>query len=91
VAAVNNGCTACGAIGFQVFHFDGGSPIKHYSAVLQGKRPFKQFGWDGDNHLYALSADGFLFVYTATPTSVTGAPGSPYSIPEASSLIVLQI
>ena len=75
--------------GFQLFHFNGSSPIKHYTGVLQANHTFKQFGWDGANHLFATSYDGFLFVYTVTPTSIEEAPGSPYSIPEAGSLIVL--
>jgi hypothetical protein len=58
--------------------------------VLQPGHQFTQFGWDSANHLYALSADGLLFVYTVTPTSITEAPGSPYSIPEAGNLIVLE-
>ena len=90
VAGDNFGCGGCGAIGFQLFHFDGSSPIKDYSGVLQPSHQFTQFGWDGANHLYALSADGFLFVYTVTPTSIKEAPGSPYSIPEAGNVIILQ-
>ena len=89
VAGDNSSCDPC-SLGFQVFHFDGSSPIKHYSGVLQASHQFTQFGWDGANHLYALSADGFLFVYTVTPTSITEAPGSPYSIPEAGNVIVLE-
>jgi hypothetical protein len=74
--------------GFQIFHFNGSSPITHYSAVLQPGIPFQQFAWDGDNHLYALGG-GELFVYTVTSTSIKEASGSPYSIPESSSVIVL--
>jgi hypothetical protein len=76
--------------GFQIFHFDGGSPIKHYSGLLQSKTEIDQFGWDADNHLYALGG-GQLFVYTVTPTSIEEVAGSPYSIPEASSVIVLNL
>ena len=79
---------AVGGPGFQVFHFNGSSPITHYTGRLQGDSGFQQFGWDGDNHLYALGG-GKLFVYTVTSTSIKEAPGSPYSIPEASSVIVL--
>jgi hypothetical protein len=90
VAGNNFGCGGCGSIGFQIFHFNGSSPITHYTGLIQASHPFTQFGWDGANHLYALSADGFLFVYTVTPTSITEAPGSPYSIPEAGNVIVLE-
>jgi hypothetical protein len=81
---------AVGGQGFQVFHFDGGSPITQYSGVLQPGYQFQEFGWDGDNHLYALGG-GKLFVYEVTPTSIKQASGSPYSIPESSSVIVLSI
>jgi hypothetical protein len=78
---------AVGGPGFQVFHFNGSSPITHYTGRLQTDYGFQQFGWDGDNHLYALGG-GKLFVYTVTSTSIKEASGSPYSIPEASSVIV---
>jgi 6-phosphogluconolactonase (cycloisomerase 2 family) len=76
--------------GFQIFHFNGGSPITAFSGVLQPDYVFQQFGWDKNNHLYALGG-GYLFVYTVTDTSITPVPGSPYSIPESSSLIVLDL
>jgi len=81
---------AVGGPGFQVFHFNGSSPITHYTGRLQADYGFQQFGWDGDNHLYALGG-GKLFVYTVTPTSIKEASGSPYSIPEASSVIFLSL
>jgi len=55
--------------------------------LLQAEDNFEEFGWDRDNHLFALSGNA-LFVYTATPTSIKQTAGSPYSIPQASSLIV---
>lgn len=85
---------AVGGQGFQIFHFNGSSPITHYSGVLQpalqigGSRLFKQLAWDSSNHLYALGG-GKLFVYTVTPTSITEAPGSPYSISGANSVVVV--
>jgi hypothetical protein len=79
---------AVGGTGFQVFHFNGGNPITPYTGLLQAADQFLQFGWDTANHLYALS-NGQLRVYTVTPTSFEEDAGSPYSIPEASSLIVL--
>jgi hypothetical protein len=75
--------------GFQVFHFNGANPIKHYTGLLQ-KEFIQEFGWDKENHLYALSGDK-LYVYTATSSSVKEASGSPYSIPEAASVIVLSL
>ena len=49
-----------------------------------------QVFWDNANHLYAISISaGKLYVFTATPTSVSQAPGSPHSIADLQSLIVL--
>ena len=42
--------------------------------------------WENANHVYALGSDakgGKLWAYTATPTSVTEARASPYSITNA--------
>jgi hypothetical protein len=83
-------CSNCGAPGFQVFHFNGSSPITHYTGVLHSSEKFVQFGWDSENHLYALSTTN-LHVYEATSTSIKEVSGSPYSIPEASSVIVLSL
>jgi hypothetical protein len=79
-----------GDMGFQLFHFNGASPITPYTGVLQGSYIIDQFGWDKSNHLYVLGG-GYLWVYTVTPTSIKEAPGSPYSIPESSSVIVLDL
>lgn len=76
--------------GFQLFHFNGASPITKYSGVLHSSESFVQFAWDKSNHLYALSTTN-LHVYTVTSTSIKEVSGSPYSIPEASSLIVLSL
>jgi hypothetical protein len=78
-----------GVNGFQIFHYNGSSPVTKYTGAIQKGDSFIQFCWDSDNHLYALSGNGKLFVYTVTPTSIAEAPGSPYSIPEASSIIAL--
>jgi hypothetical protein len=79
---------AAGGNGFQVFHFNQANPVTRYTGLLQPKIQFLQFGWDKNNHLFALGSRA-LYVYTVTPTSIKEAPGSPYSIPEASSVIVL--
>jgi hypothetical protein len=81
---------AVGGKGFEIFHFNGSSPITRYSGALQTGTQFQQFSWDGENHLYALGG-GKLYVYTVTPSSIKQASGSPYSIPEASSVIVQMI
>jgi hypothetical protein len=77
-----------GGKGFQLFHYNGAAPITPDTGLLQAADQFLQFGWDTANHLYALS-NGQLRVYTVTPTSFEEDSGSPYSIPEGSSLIVL--
>ena len=78
-----------GTAGLQVFHFNGSNPITHYTGLLT-KNTIDQFFWDNDNHLYAIShAAGKLFVYTITPTSVSQAPGSPYTITDSRNIIVL--
>jgi len=81
---------AGGAGGFQVFHFNGSDPITKYTGVLHSGENFLEFGWDKSNHLFALSQDA-LHVYSATSTSVKELPGSPYSIPQATSVIVLSL
>jgi len=74
--------------GFQVFHFNGADPATAYTDVLLPGDPVLQFGWDDADHLYALTPNA-LHVFNATTTSVKEAEGSPYSIPEESSIIVL--
>jgi hypothetical protein len=70
--------------GLEIFHFNGADPITKYK-TLQANKPITQVYWDTNNHLYAIEYDGSsstgkLYVYTVTPTSVTEAPGSPYTI-----------
>jgi hypothetical protein len=78
-----------GRAGLQIFHFNGSDPITHYSGLLT-KDDISQFFWDNDNHLYAISqSSGKLFVFTATPTSFSQSPGSPYSIRQPMNLTVM--
>jgi hypothetical protein len=78
-----------GMAGLQIFHFDGGNPITHYTGLLV-KEQVDQFAWDDANHLYALSLSaGKLYVFTVTPTSVSQAPGSPYLITNPQGVTVL--
>jgi hypothetical protein len=82
---------AGGSPGLVLFHFNGGNPITKYKTVLAGNS-IGWILWDNENHLYALGSDaegaGKLWVYTVTPTSVTEAPGSPYSITNGGGLVV---
>ena len=78
-----------GVGGLQVFHFNGANPITHYTGRLT-KDTITQVFWDNANHLYAISpSTGKLHVFTVTPTSHSEAPGSPYTISNASNVIVL--
>jgi len=64
--------------GLQIFHFNGAAPVTPFSGRLT-KSPIYEIHWDNNDHLYALGGPG-LYVYTITPTRITEAPGSPYSI-----------
>jgi len=77
-----------GQEGLQIFHFNGASPITHYTGLLTHD-PITQMFWDNHNHLYAISqSTGQLFVYTITPTGHQPAPGSPYTISNPNAIIV---
>jgi len=68
-----------GQEGLQVFHFNGATPVTHYTGLLT-KDPILQMFWDNSNHLYAISSAGKLYVGTVTPTKLAMAPGSPYTV-----------
>jgi hypothetical protein len=76
--------------GLQLFHFNGGDPATKYKTLVANN--IGSILWDNDNHMYALGSDskgdGKLWVYTVTPTSVTEAPGSPYAVTNAGSMVV---
>jgi hypothetical protein len=78
-----------GTNGVQVFNFNGANPITKLTGLLT-KNAINQVVWDNNNHLYATSGTtGQLFVWTVTSKGAVKAPGSPYSIPNIGSLIVL--
>jgi hypothetical protein len=78
-----------GSSGLQAFHFNGASPITHYTGLLTSNEVDQMF-WDNANHLYAISRKaGKLYVFTVTPTSVSQAPGSPHTIGSPENIIVL--
>ena len=77
-----------GSEGLQVFHFNGGEPITHDTDLLT-KVDIEQMYWDNSNHLFAISTfTNKLFVFTVTPTGVSEAPGSPYTISSPQSVNV---
>ena len=78
-----------GSAGLQIFHFNGANPITKFTGLLTSNQITQMF-WDNANHLYAISnSAGKLYVFTVTSTGVTQAPGSPHSITNAQSVIVL--
>lgn len=77
-----------GTKGLQIFHFNGGDPLTVDTGRLTTDE-IDQIFWDNDNHLYAIGRSaGKLFVFTVTPTGVTEAHGSPYTITQPSNLVV---
>lgn len=78
-----------GTTGLQIFHFNGANPITRFTKLLTTST-VNQVLWDNANHLYAISySANKLWVFTVTPTGVSQAPGSPYSITSPANLIVL--
>jgi WD40 repeat protein len=78
-----------GTAGLQVFHFNGASPITHYTGLLNGDN-ISQVSWDNDNHLYAISpSSGKLLVFTVTTTKYCEVSGSPFTITKPQALAVL--
>jgi hypothetical protein len=79
-----------GQRGLQIFHFNGADAVTPYTGVLINT-PVYEFRWDNYNHLVAFEADSNrLHVLNVTPTSVTEAPGSPYSLPVSQSRLTIQ-
>jgi hypothetical protein len=82
---------AGGSGGVVLFHFDGGKPLTKYKTLLTTDS-IGQIVWDNNNHMYAVGTNskgnGELWVYTVTPTSVTEASGSPYSISNPGSMVI---
>jgi hypothetical protein len=75
-----------GGQGFQLFHFNGSSPLTKFTGLEQSSVQFQQFRWDNAGHLYALSS-GTLYIFNVTSAGVK-LVGS-ISIPEAQGLAVL--
>jgi hypothetical protein len=64
--------------GFQIFHFNGASPLTQLTGLQRGTDDIGQTAWDDDNHFYTLDFfGGQLRVFTVTPTSFSEDPGSP--------------
>ncbi len=75
--------------GFQIFHFNGASPLKPFTGLQRGNDDIRQTAWDNDNHFYALDFwGGQLRVFTVSPTSFSEDPGSPVDA-HAGSIVVV--
>jgi hypothetical protein len=80
-----------GSGGLQVFHFNGPSPITHYTGLLTSDE-VDEIHWDNNSHLYAVgNAAHKLWVFTVTPTGYVQASGSPYTISSPGGLVVLPL
>jgi hypothetical protein len=78
-----------GTSGLQVFRFNGANPIKKLTGLIAADA-VQQVYWDNRDHLYAVNGQsGKLYVFTVTSKGATQAPGSPHSVGNAGSLIVL--
>jgi hypothetical protein len=78
-----------GPLGLQLFHFNGASPITHYSSLLTNDSIIR-IHWDNSNHLFAVSgATKKLYVYTVTSTTITKVTGSPFAIPATPNALIV--
>jgi hypothetical protein len=78
ISPSGNLLAVAGSYGFELFHFNGGSPITKIGSLVPSD-PVAQVAWDKAGHLYVLTASS-LYVYTATATGVENAPGSPHTL-----------
>jgi hypothetical protein len=77
-----------GPEGLQIFHFNGASPVTHYTNLITAAAISQMF-WDNSNHLFAISeSTGRVYAFTITPTGWSAAPGSPHALPSPFALIV---
>ena len=82
---------SAGPSGIQLFLMHGSKPLTVLTPeVILPNVSISQMFWDNNQHLYAISAaTGRLYVLNVTGAGAVQAPGSPYQIPNISSLIVL--
>jgi hypothetical protein len=81
----DGGSNGKGAI--EIYKFNGAAPLTLWKTLLDGT-PINQVGWDGANHMYAISTtENKLYVFTVTSTSVTET--SSVSIPSPYKLTVV--
>jgi hypothetical protein len=75
----SGGSNGKGAI--EIYKFNGAAPLTLWKTLLDGT-PINQVGWDGANHMYAISTtENKLYVFTVTSTSVTETSSVTIELP----------
>ena len=76
--------------GLQLFLMHGAKPLTILTGNLLPNVYVSQMFWDNSQHLYALAPSANkLYVFNVTSSGATQAAGSPYTVQNAASLIVL--
>ena len=76
--------------GLQLFLMHGAKPITVLTGNLLPNVYISQVFWDNSQHLYALAPSANkLYVFNVTSSGATQSVGSPYTVQNAASLIVL--
>lgn len=89
ISPAGNLIAVAGTSGLQVFHFNGASPITHFTGLVVSGGVDHVF-WDNSNHLYAMSTSaGKLWVFTVTTSTAAQVAGSPYAVASPQNMAVL--
>jgi hypothetical protein len=76
--------------GFQIFHFNGASPLTRMTGLERSGDDIHQSAWDNDNHFYTLDFfGGQIRVFTVTPTGFAEDPGSPVNANAGGAFVVV--
>jgi hypothetical protein len=79
---------AGGVDGFQLFHFNGASPMTTYTGNLDQNNQVRALSWDKSSHLYLLTSHS-VDIYQVTPTTNTEL--KPWEFTNPYSMIVLSM
>ena len=89
ISPAGNLIAVAGTSGLQILHFNGASPITHFTGLLVPGDVDHVF-WDKANHLYAMSTSASrLWVFTVTTTGAAQVTGSPYTVTSPQNFAVL--
>jgi hypothetical protein len=84
---------AVGGYGVEIFQLNGENPVTPFLTLLSDQT-ILGLAWDRYDHLYVTEGTyengGRLYVYTITPTGFSPAPGSPYAIPNPTTVTIQQ-